>query len=461
MKISTRLAGLVAGGAALMASTLGATASAATTSASTSTQVPLKAACETNAATCGYVGTTQGFYNGQDVDFLYSQPGWCDTTVTSQAPGGCEAGAPANKLPAGVSSAKYVQNLYIPVPLFSPAPSYLQCPPTPGCIDHPMHIDLSRLSSALGAPASALANTMLPGHDHIVTTVANNDPIWWSVVVVGVTNPTAWNEIISAKSYTEIQTLQAQSGSGVTGNIPTNAYLFFQVLPGTLTTDVGVNTTAAPSGTAPAIAPGAANVGTAIDNLVSDCPTYTMVGQCENIGITKDYYAGSTLDALYTEPYWCDKTVSAAAPSGCEAGAAYRQLPPGVASASYTDPLWIPVPLFSPAPKTQCPSTGCVDHPMTIDLSRLASALGAPAAKLKDVPVPAHDHILNSRNNDLPEWWPVVVVGVTNQKAWDQITSHKNLSEIRILQRQKGSGVTGDIPTNLFLWFQTLPGVTH
>ncbi len=458
MKERTAIGGAIAAGAMMAAGLL--TGGAAPASASAvATHMPLEAACETNAPTCGYVGTTQGYYNGENVLFLYSQPGFCDTTVSSGAPGGCEAGAAANKLPAGVASSKDVQPLYIPVPLFSPAPGYLQCPPTPGCIDHPMHIDLSRLSSALGQPAGALKNVMLPGHDHIVTTRANGAPAWWDVVVVGVTNPGSWGRITAAKSYAEVQKLQATPGSGVTGDIPTNAYLFFQVLPGQLTTNVGVNTTAAPAGTAAPVTKGADNVGTAIDNLVSDCPNYTMVGQCQNIGLTKDFYAGSTIDALYTEPYWCDKSVSAAAPSGCEAGAKYKSVPPGVSSASHTDPLWVPVPLFSPTPPTQCPVTGCVDHPMTIDLSRLASALGVPAAKLRDVPVPAHDHILNTRNNDLPEWWPVVVVGVTNHKAWNEIVKAKDLQAVRILQEQKDSGVTPDIPTNLFLWFQTLPGV--
>jgi hypothetical protein len=457
MKLKLRIGGILLAGIALVASSSATTGVAV--ASSTSTQMPLKAACEVNAPTCGYVGSSQGYYDGQNVEFLYSQPFFCDTTVSSGAPGGCEAGAAANKLPPGVSSSKYVAPLYIPVPLYSPAPSYLQCPPTPGCIDHPMKIDLSRLATALNEPASSLTDAMLPGHDHIVTTAADNDPIWWDVVVVGVTTPTAWDEITSAKSYTEIQALQATSGSGVTADIPTNAYLFFQVLPGTLTTDVGVNTDAAPTGTAPVIAKGADNVGTTIDNLVSDCPSYTMPGQCQNIGLTKDYYAGSVIDALYTETYYCDTSIPSGAPSGCEAGTKYTDLPPGVASVDDVDPLWIPVPLFSPAPGTQCPATGCVDHPMTIDLSRLSSALGVPAAKLKDVPVPAHDHVLNTRNNDLPEWWPVVVVGVTSAAAWHKIVDAKSLTEVRSLQAEKDGGVTGDIPTNLFLWFQTLPGV--
>lgn len=461
MRLTKRLAGALVGGVTLLGAALLPCVPTSSASASPSTtQMPLKAACETNAPTCGYVGTSQGYYDGQNVLFLYSQPGFCDTTVTSSAPGGCEAGAPAHKLPPGVSSSKYIAPLYIPVPLFSPAPSYLQCPPSPGCIDHPMRIDLSRLSASLGKPASALANTMLPGHDHIITTRAGGKPIWWNVVVVGVTTSSAWDLITKAKSYSEVQALQAKAGSGVTSDIPTNAYLFFQVLPGQLTSNVGVNTQAAPPGTAPMVKKGADNMGKVIDNLVSDCPTYTMPGQCQNIGLTKDFYAGSTVDALYTETYYCDRAVSSGAASGCEAGVGYKHLPPGVSSAKYVDPLWIPVPLFKPTPSTQCPMTGCVDHPMTIDLSRLSSALGVPAGKLKDVPVPAHDHVINTRNNDLPEWWPVIVVGVTNRASWDKITRAKSLAEVRSLQSDKSSGVTPDIPTNLFLWFQTLPGVT-
>ena len=35
------------------------------------------------------------------------------------------------------------------------------------CIDHPATIDLSQLATVLGAPASALYNVPLPGHDHL------------------------------------------------------------------------------------------------------------------------------------------------------------------------------------------------------------------------------------------------------------------------------------------------------
>ena len=48
---------------------------------------------------------------------------------------------------------------------------------------------------------------------------------------------------------------------------------------------------------------------------------------------------------------------------------------------SQIDPLYIPVPLYAspPVPYVQCSAAiTCIDHPATIDLSQLASVLGAP-----------------------------------------------------------------------------------
>ncbi len=225
------------GVATLMLGFLGTGLAYASTSTSASstgatTVDPLQYPCTTGASTCNNIGLTHDWLNGQNVDALYTQNFFCDTSVSSHAPSGCEAGAPATKLPPGVASASNTDPLYIPVPLFSPGPSGLQCPAGVPCIDHPTNIDLSRLASALGKSPAALQNAMLPGHDHIITTRNNNLPEWWNVVVVGVTNPTSWNKIVQAKSYSEVQTLQANSANGVTANIPTNAFLSFQTLPG-------------------------------------------------------------------------------------------------------------------------------------------------------------------------------------------------------------------------------------
>ena len=95
-----------------------------------------------------------------------------------------------------------------------------------------MTADLSRLASTLGAPASALANYNLPGHDHIITTRNVDQPEWWPVTVIGVTNPQSFALITQAKSYAEVKALEANPANGVL-EVPTNIYLFFQTVPGT------------------------------------------------------------------------------------------------------------------------------------------------------------------------------------------------------------------------------------
>jgi hypothetical protein len=50
------------------------------------------------------------------------------------------------------------------------------------------------------------------------------------------------------------------------------------------------------------------------------------------------------------------------------------------------------------------------------------------------------------------------VVGVTSQDAWDRILAGKDLATVRELQ-QEGLA-TGDIPSNLFIFFNVLPRPT-
>ncbi|MDT0440597.1 MULTISPECIES: hypothetical protein [Streptomyces] len=181
---------------------------------------------------------------------------------------------------------------------------------------------------------------------------------------------------------------------------------------------------------------------------------------CRNIGVTDGWYEGKTIKFLYTQNFFCDPAVASGAPSKCEAGAKYRNVPPGTTSDKFTDPLYIPVPLFKPAPKTlQCPANvPCVDHPTTIDLSRLASALKMPASALKNTELPGHDHIITDRNNNRPEWWPVYVVAVTDPGSFAKIQEGKSFDTVKKLAANPNSGVSQPIPTNTFLWFQTLPG---
>jgi hypothetical protein len=209
--------------------------------------------------------------------------------------------------------------------------------------------------------------------------------------------------------------------------------------------------------------------GTTFDNLENDCGA--TAPNCENVGLSHDWIDGQDVDALYTESYWCDTSVPAASSTGCEVGQDANNVPPGVngqtvptladPSPSNLDPVYTPTPIYAspPVPYTQCSTLIiCIDHPATIDLSRLASTLGAPAADLENVPLPSHDHLLTTRNGDQPEWWEIIAIPVTTPAGLAAVQNAKSYSAVQALENQPGSGVLGEEPTNAYLWFQTLPG---
>ncbi|RDG38070.1 hypothetical protein [Streptomyces corynorhini] len=99
-----------------------------------------------------------------------------------------------------------------------------------------------------------------------------------------------------------------------------------------------------------------------------------------------------------------------------------------------------------------------MDHPTTIDLSRLAAALKMPASALKNTELPGHDHIITDRNNNRPERWPVYVVAVTDPGSFAEIQAGKSFDTVKKLAANPSSGVSQPIPTDTFPWFQTLPG---
>ncbi len=151
--------------------------------------------------------------------------------------------------------------------------------------------------------------------------------------------------------------------AGVTKEIPTNAFLYFQTLAGT--NGAALN---AYHGTAGPVAA----AGQAIDPLVNDCSATTGCPQI-GVGLTQGFLGSATGNVFYTQNYFCDKSVSAKSSNGCEVGASYSKLPPGTTSAAETDPIYIITPLFSPAPPgLQCPGP-CIDHPTT----------GTPAAAIR------------------------------------------------------------------------------
>ena len=164
-------------------------------------------------------------------------------------------------------------------------------------------------------------------------------------------------------------------------------------------------------------------------------------------GFTKGWYDGHTVRFYYSKNFSCKQPPASTASSKCEGGTNYTQTP-----ASTFDPLYVIVPLgFTPPKSTlQCPAGTCIDHPHTIDLT---SVLGSGTGNLT---LPAHSHIVATSNSHQSEWWNVDIVGVKNLTTWNKLVRSKNSHELQYLQRAKSSTITGNIPTNLFLYFSVL-----
>ncbi len=204
-----------------------------------------------------------------------------------------------------------------------------------------------------------------------------------------------------------------------------------------------------------------ASAGVAVAAQTNPASNASMTGKgVDEYGMTKAFYNGHSVNFTYTKGFFCDTSVSSSASSGCEAGATYTNPP-----SQQHDPLYITVPLgFSvPMNMQDCPAKlVCVDHPGTIDLSRLESALKPlyPSLSdaqltdaLKNFAVPGHDHFITDTNGGKGEWWDVQIVGVTSPTVLKAIRSHENYRYIQKLIAKKNKNVVGPIPTNLFLFF--------
>lgn len=174
---------------------------------------------------------------------------------------------------------------------------------------------------------------------------------------------------------------------------------------------------------------------------------------CIHIGYTEAWLNGTTVNLEYSHAYFCDTPPSSALRNECEVGAASQTPPP---SGAVVSPIYVLVPLgFTPATSTlQCPVAGrCIDHPHQIDLSRVFGSTAAMAT------LPAHSHVLVDSESFQSTWWPVVVVGVNSQSAWNAITAAKTHDAVAACQT--ANGCTADIATNLYLFFQVLgPGAS-
>ncbi|WIM99664.1 hypothetical protein ACTOB_003324 [Actinoplanes oblitus] len=177
----------------------------------------------------------------------------------------------------------------------------------------------------------------------------------------------------------------------------------------------------------------------------------------DDFGMTMGSHAGHASSFTYHHGFYCDTHVRAESATGCEAGAAAR-----VAPAKHVDPLFITVPLGFTATGLDCPDRlTCVDHPMNLDMTRLATAL-APVYRttpekltpaLRNFTTPGHDHFVGTRNGGKPEWWDVRVVGVTDPATYRAIQHHRSWAYLDGLIKAKNEHVVGPIPTNMFLFF--------
>lgn len=176
-------------------------------------------------------------------------------------------------------------------------------------------------------------------------------------------------------------------------------------------------------------------------------------------GLTAAHFNGNAVNFTYTKGFFCDTSVSATSSTGCEVGARWKKAP-----AKSFDPLFVVVPLGSAAPSPmamECPSgLICVDHPGTLDMTRIEPALkplyptltnAQLTAALRNFATPGHEHFITDLNGGRPEWWDVRVVGVTSKAEYNAILSHGSASFL--LHEVAAKRTTPVIPTNLFLFF--------
>ncbi len=171
-------------------------------------------------------------------------------------------------------------------------------------------------------------------------------------------------------------------------------------------------------------------------------------------GFTPGWFAGNTVTFFYTKEFFCRTPVADGLPvgstSGCEAGSDGTVDPrPG----SQLPILYVMTPIgFRPDESTlHCPIVGnCINHPHTIDLSRL---FGPGAA---NAPLPAHSHIVDESHGG---WWELHVIGVKDLATWNQVVAGKSLTTVRALQAADPAQahITAEVLTNLYLFFSVRP----
>lgn len=165
-------------------------------------------------------GFTGGWFDGETVEFFYNKDFFCSEPPANAAASSCVLG----EEPQTAARPGNVPVLYVMTPLgFRPDDATLQCPVVGSCINHPSDIDVTPVFGTTNGGPTVIP---LPAHSHIVDVDQGG---WWEIEVIGVTDPAVWDEIVAGKSLERVRELQA-AGQGITGDIPTNLFLFFEVL---------------------------------------------------------------------------------------------------------------------------------------------------------------------------------------------------------------------------------------
>lgn len=198
-------------------------------------RTPLLAAAAAFSAACSsgstapsatVVGKTPGWFNGSTVTFDYTKPFFCQSPPADSATTKCEIGAAAQVRPD--SAGAPIPILFVMTPLgFTPPMATLHCPTVGNCVTHPTELDVS----AVFGGSAGTWHFPLPAHSHIISDEAGHADVPWLITIIGVKDTTTWNSVVAGKSLTTVRSLQAADTAGVhiTGDIPTNLFLFFKV----------------------------------------------------------------------------------------------------------------------------------------------------------------------------------------------------------------------------------------
>jgi hypothetical protein len=176
----------------------------------------------------------------------------------------------------------------------------------------------------------------------------------------------------------------------------------------------------------------------------------------------------------------------------CAIGFTSRLSPSGHAT-TQTDPLYVLVPFFETNKKTgaftkdlgkalkklfgfvpdafkpdpgvavQCPTpkdmpATCTMHPLQLNLGPVLAELAlVPKGTNLYVPIVNHDHLLpDSTINQSEEWWQVIVVLVSDPKAWPSADGSTGITSVAKLRTaQKNKQASADVPSNFFLYFNS------